>query len=73
VFLPYQPRDHLGKLQRATGLLQNGADQGAEDDDDADGREDAAETGADDPGILSKGIPSTIARINEIPINAMNG
>ncbi len=48
VLLPHQLDDHVGQLQGGTGLLQDGADQGTQDDDDTDGAEGTGEAGTDD-------------------------
>ncbi|MPM16865.1 hypothetical protein SDC9_63247 [bioreactor metagenome] len=48
MFATHKPDDHLSKLESGSRLLQNGADQGSKDDDDADAAENAAESRADD-------------------------
>jgi len=49
-FLADEMDDHVRKLDRCTGFLEQGADQGAEDDDDTNAGECAGETGPDDIG-----------------------
>ena len=48
ILLAHQLDNHVSQLQGGAGLLQDGADQSAQDDDDTDGAEGAGETGADD-------------------------
>ena len=55
VLLTNQLYHHVGQLQGSAGLLQDGADQGAQDDDDADGAEGSGEACADDSGNITQG------------------
>ena len=48
VLLTHQLDDHVSQLQSGAGLLQDSADEGAQDDDDTDGAEGSGEAGADD-------------------------
>ena len=54
VLLTHQLDDHVGQLQGSTGLLQHGADQSAQDNDDADGAEGSGEARADDIGNIAQ-------------------
>ena len=48
MFLPHQFRHHFGEFQSTASLFEDGADEGSQDDDDADRRECPAEASSDD-------------------------
>ena len=55
VLLAHQLDDHVSQLQGGAGLLQNGADEGAQDNHNAYGAEGAGEARTDDTGNVAQG------------------
>ncbi len=49
-----EPDDQVRQLEGSAGLLQHGADEGTQDDDDANGGKGPGETGADHARHLPK-------------------
>jgi len=67
VFAAYETDNHLCKLERGTRLLQDGADEGSQNDDDADAAEDSTEAGTDDTRDFLQGQADDNGSISRWP------